>query len=324
MYYCKGGQPQKTSKKNNWYADLMIDKRTDSGEQDFAMALKETSLEVKGWFYQMEGAALGCVDRYLELAGEPLSSLRKVGTPCLDDHLLAPEDFVEKGVLSPVCFQAVLKCLYMIRLARPELYRAVNSLAHEIAQWIVACDKRLHRLISFISHHKDPVIKSWVGNTASECKLMLFCDASSAGDLKDSKSRSGSLLCSIGSRTFRPITWMCKKQGCVSHSSTESEIVALDMGLRLYGLAAMTLWDTIFNILEPLPEEVESKSGKSNTCADKLNGLPADTQEFMMVEYVPTNVPKLSDRCKMVIMEDNDAVIRMCVKIRAPTMRHMA
>ena len=55
-----------------------------------------------------------------------------------------PEEFGEKGVLSPVCSQAVWKCEYMIRLARPELLWAVNSLAREVTKWIVACDKRLH------------------------------------------------------------------------------------------------------------------------------------------------------------------------------------
>ena len=70
---------------------------------------------------------------------------------------------------------------------------------------------------------------------------------------------------------------MCKKQGCVSHSSTESEIVALDMGLRLDGLPAMTLWDTIIKVLEPLPsEDVDSDK---NTCEDTQIGLPADTHK---------------------------------------------
>ena len=35
--------------------------------------------------------------------------------------------------------------------------------------------------------------------------------------------------------TFVPISWMCKKQTSVSHSSTESEIISLDAGLRLDG-----------------------------------------------------------------------------------------
>ena len=33
--------------------------------------------------------------------------------------------------------------------------------------------------------------------------------------------------------------WMCKKQTAVSHSSTESEIIPLDAGLRLDGILAL-------------------------------------------------------------------------------------
>ena len=35
----------------------------------------------------------------------------------------------------------------------------------------------------------------------------------------------------FGSHTFVPISWMCKKQTSVSHSSTESDIISLDAGL---------------------------------------------------------------------------------------------
>ena len=43
----------------------------------------------------------------------------------------------------------------------------------------------------------------------------------------------------FGSHTFVPISWMCKKQTSVSHSSTESEIISLDAGLRLDGIPAL-------------------------------------------------------------------------------------
>ena len=46
-----------------------------------------------------------------------------------------------------------------------------------------------------------------------------------AGDLEDSKSISGRILCIFGSHTFVPISWMCKKQTSVSHSSTKAEII---------------------------------------------------------------------------------------------------
>ena len=45
--------------------------------------------------------------------------------------------------------------------------------------------------------------------------------------------------------TFVSISWMCKKQTADSHSSTESEIISLDTGLRLDGLPALELWYVI-------------------------------------------------------------------------------
>ena len=66
-----------------------------------------------------------------------------------------------------------------------------------------------------------------MGNTAQHCSLGLFQDSNFAGDLEDSKSASGGTLCIFGSHTFVPISWMCKKQTSVSHSSTESEVISL-------------------------------------------------------------------------------------------------
>ena len=73
----------------------------------------------------------------------------------------------------------------------------------------------------------------YVGNTAKQCRPGLFQDSDFAGDLEDSKSTSGGTLCVFGSYTFVPKSWMCKRQTSVSHSSTESEIISLDAGLRL-------------------------------------------------------------------------------------------
>ena len=66
-----------------------------------------------------------------------------------------------------------------------------------------------------------------------------------AVSLEDSQSTSGGTLCVFGSHTFVPISWMCKKQTSVSHSSTESEIISLDAGLRLDGKPALDLSDLI-------------------------------------------------------------------------------
>ena len=65
----------------------------------------------------------------------------------------------------------------------------------------------------------------------------------------------------FGSHTFVPISWMCKKQTAVSHSSTESEIISLDTGLRLDGLPALELWDLIVSVLGNV-SHISDGSGK--------------------------------------------------------------
>ena len=46
-----------------------------------------------------------------------------------------------------------------------------------------------------------------------------------------------------------PISWMCKKETLLSHSSTESETISLDAGLRMDGILALDLWDVVIEVL---------------------------------------------------------------------------
>ena len=87
-----------------------------------------------------------------------------------------------------------------------------------------------------------------MGSTAQQCTLGFFQDSDFAGDFEDSKSTSGGLLCIIGSQTFVPISWMCKKQTSVSHSSTQADLISLDAGLRMDGIPALDLWDLVIEV----------------------------------------------------------------------------
>ena len=189
----------------------------------------------------MEGHAKKCVERYCELANKTTQQLYKVSTPCIDDHHFKEEEMKSVVELSKVCSQIVLKCLYLARIGRPDILWSANKLARSITKWTKACDKRLNRLISYIHHTCEYKQYCYVGNIAKQCRLGLFQDSDFAGDLEDSKSTSGGTLCVFGSHTFVPICWMCKKQTAVSHSSTESEIISLDAGLRLDGILAFDL-----------------------------------------------------------------------------------
>ena len=130
------------------------------------------------------------------------------------------------GDLSQVSSQIFLKCLYLARIGRPDSLWSVNKLARSSTKWTKACDKRLSRLIYHTCENKQFCC---VGNAAKQCRLGLFQDSDFAGDLEYSKSTSGGTLCIFGSHTFVPISWVCKKQTSVSHSSTESEIISLDV-----------------------------------------------------------------------------------------------
>ena len=149
-----------------------------------------------------------------------------------------------------------LKWLYLARIGRPEILWSVNTLACAVTKWTKACDKRLCRLISYIHHTCEYKQHCHVGNTAKQCRLGLFQDSGFAGDLEDSKSTSGGILCIFGSHTFVPMSWMCKKQTSVSHSSTEAEIISLDVGSRMGGIPALDLWDLVVEAVHSTPNQI--------------------------------------------------------------------
>ena len=191
-----------------------------------------SNLRISSWSYDMQGHAKKCVKRFCELANKTTQQLYKVSTPCIDDHHFKEEELKSVGELSKVCSQIVLKCLNLARIGRPDFLWTVNKLARSITKWTKACDKRLNRLISYIHHTCDYKQHCHVGENAKQCRLGLFQDSDFAGDLEDSKSISDGTLCILGRHTFVPISWLCKKQTSVSHSSTESEIISLILRIR--------------------------------------------------------------------------------------------
>ena len=65
------------------------------------------------------------------------------------------------------------------------------------------------------------------------------------GILKTRNRLRRGVLCIFVGRTFVPISWMCKKQTSVSHSSTESDVISLYSGFRTDGILALDLWDLV-------------------------------------------------------------------------------
>ena len=199
------------------------------------------------WSHDMESHAKKCVERYCELAKKKKKTVEQL----YQVHLIKKKkkELETVGGLSKVFSRIVLKCLYWARIGRPDIPWSVSKLARAVTKWTRSCDKSLVRLISYIHNTSDYRQYCHVGNTAQHCRLGLFQDSAFAGDLEDSRTTQGKILCIFGSRTFVSISWMCKKETSVSHCSTESEVISVDAGLRMDGIHALDLGDLVVEVL---------------------------------------------------------------------------
>ena len=197
----------------------------------------------------MTGFSEQCVEKYCELANVDINTLKPTWTPYLDDNKVTPDMQTTKGELQAVAARIVLKFLYSARFYRYDILYCVNWLARMVTKWTAECDARLLQLAAYVKTTSNYVGEATIGDPPDKCHVGLFVDANYAGDAKDSKSTSGGLIVIYGPHTFAPVTAICKRQGFVSHSSTESEIISLEHGMRTEGLPMLALWDTVLHVL---------------------------------------------------------------------------
>ena len=131
---------------------------------------------------------------------------------------------------------------------------------------------------------------------------------------------------------------MCKKQRSVSHSSTESEIISLDAGKPMDGLPALDFWDVVIEVLRSTNNTArQGRQTQGNLCRTGEHFMNKTRSEHqlkrkserlsnccqMWIMYQPTHILlKVSLSCTF--FEDNEAVIKMIIKGRSPTMRHVS
>ena len=119
-----------------------------------------------------------------------------------------------------------------------------------------------------------------------------------AGDFEDSKSTSGWILCIFGSRTCVPKSWMCKKQTSVYHSSTGSEIISLDAGLRMDGITTLDLWDVVIEVLHSsnnVPPIQKISTPKSKPRGAAGNCVRDNVRNIRLMKECDRNVHQLSE-----------------------------
>ena len=226
------------------------------------------------------------------------------------------------------CQKCVLKLFWNAGiwhvLEDPIFHGQWTNLHGQLLKWTKAFDKRLISIdFIFFIYTCEYIQYCHVGNSAKQCRLGLFQGSDFAGDLEDSKSTSGGTLCIFGSNTFVPISWMCKEQFSVSHSSTESDIISLDAGLRMDGIPALDLWDLIVSVLHGNTNQCKQVHWNLSTSPTrkKIHGKIDDLNN---VDFVSSNANSSRKEAMLYIFEDNEGVIKMIIKERSPTMRHVS
>ena len=129
----------------------------------------------------------------------------------------------------------------------PDILWSVNKLDRSVTKWTQVRDKRIARLISYIHHTSNYNIVMWVtrlsmvDGVGSKTQILLV----TLRNLNDPRVES---YVPLEAEHLFPISWMCKKETSISHSSTECDIILLDAGMRMGGLPALDLWDVVFDV----------------------------------------------------------------------------
>ena len=233
--------------------------------------------------------------------------------------------------MQPIVSKVLMKILFAARMARWDLLRATQSLASRVAKWSRDCDVALHRLVSYINSPLDVRMQGFIGDRIGDWKLWLFCDADWAGEY-DSKSTSGCALYLVGPNTYYPLNAFSKKQTSITMSSTESEVVSANHGIRAQGLPGLSLWQFLWKeVVVSADRKVRPKSKP----APKDEGFVAridpelDEIRYGGTQHDGTSVADinglnlhLSEQFQVQFLEDNQATMTIITKGDSEKMRH--
>ena len=110
--------------------------------------------------YDMCNYAKQTVELYQKVA--KLDKLKAASTPFVPEGSLTEEGECERGELSSSCCSVIMKALWLARLARPDCLRPIIHLATKVSCWTRNDDRKLYRLMCYISSTLDLQLTGYV------------------------------------------------------------------------------------------------------------------------------------------------------------------
>jgi hypothetical protein len=191
----------------------------------------------------------------------------KVQTPCTpEDHQQAPAAVVNNEAevaeytsgdfpadespkeLNVPAARVIMKLMYCARMARPDLLRTISFLARYLTKWTEDTDNRLHKLMVYVQNSLAYRMYAWNDQSSADgpYNLRVYSDSDFAGCSQTQRSTTGSIVFLSRAGSKIPLSYLSKRQGCVSHSTPEAEIVAMDTTIRLLALPLASVVDEVF------------------------------------------------------------------------------
>ena len=88
-------------------------------------------------------------------------------------------------------------------------------------------------------------------------------------------------------------------------------------------LLALELWDLIVSVLGNI-SRISDRTGKRVNGENKHHKSQRKIDVMKDTDSVPSNVQSARQEALLYVFEDNEAVIKMIIKGRSPTMRHVS
>ena len=174
--------------------------------------------------------------------------LKPAETPYVSESMLVTENFEQKGQLAGSAAQLLMKALWLARLSRPDLSYAIVSLAGNISTWCRNNDIQLKKLLGYIKHTFDFGLWGRVSSEVEIPRLLLYCDADLAGDVKTCKSHTGLfVVLESNSGEIFPLSWGSRRQSAVARSTTEAEVAAANEVVFSEGIPLKTVLEMALN-----------------------------------------------------------------------------
>ena len=89
------------------------------------------------------------------------------------------------------------------------------------------------------------------------------------------------------------------------------------------GLLALELWDLIVSVLGSVSQISDGTGRPVNVDVKRYQKSQGKINMMENIDSVPSNVQSSRQEALLYVFEDNEAVIKMIIKGRSPTMRHV-